>query len=306
VISESFRKKLENSTRCELHWDEPMKRHTSIRIGGNVEVLVVIKSQDEIQKVMQLSNEYDVPLTVIGNGSKLLVGDNGLSGLVLKISKGYDAINIMGNKMYVQAGCSLPFLAMRAADKSLSGLESLVGIPGTIGAAIIMNAGAHNHDISESVVYVDVLDYNGIFSRLYKEELNFEYRGSYLQNEKYVVTGIELELKSDSQNSIKAKMQNYLDWRIKNQPHKYPNAGSIFKNPPEHVAGRLIDEAGLKGMIYGGAKISEQKANFFENIDNAKASDIIHLMRISQKAVFNKYGIKLEPEIRIIGHHVND
>ena len=205
--------------------------------------------------------------------------------------------------MWAGAGCPLPRLSNLVAEEGLSGLEFSIGIPGTVGAAIIMNAGAHGHEIGDVVISVKAMRLNGEIYNKSKKELKFGYRKSILQTSTSIVLSVELLLVPGDSLEIRDIMTEYLRWRRENQPQDLPNAGSIFKNPPGLVAGKLIDEAGLKGMIIGGAKISEKRANFFQNMGNATASDIFKLMKLSQEKVLDKYGIDLIPEIQVMGIH---
>jgi UDP-N-acetylmuramate dehydrogenase len=278
-----------------------MKKHTSIRIGGPAEVLIIPQDESDLHRILLFADKASIPVTIMGNGTKLLVGDDGIPGIVVKITEGFDTVRISGDHVWAGAGCPLPRLSNLVAEEGLSGLEFSIGIPGTVGAAIIMNAGAHGHEIGDVVISVKAMRLNGEIYNKSKKELKFGYRESILQTSTSIVLSVELLLVPGDSLEIRDIMTEYLRWRRENQPQDLPNAGSIFKNPPGLVAGKLIDEAGLKGMIIGGAKISEKRANFFQNTGNATASDIFKLMKLSQEKVLDKYGIELVPEIQVMG-----
>lgn len=303
MISAKLKKDITALIKGRILWNEPMKKHTSIRIGGPAEVLIIPQDESELRRILLFADKALIPVTIMGNGTKLLVGDDGIPGIIVKITEGFDTVRISGDQVWAEAGCSLPRLSKLVAEEGLSGLEFSIGIPGTVGAAIIMNAGAHGHEIGDVVTSVNVIRLNGEILKISTKELKFGYRESILQTSTSIVLSVELSLVSGDSLEIKDTMTEYLRWRRENQPQDLPNAGSIFKNPPGLVAGKLIDEAGLKGMIIGGAKISEKRANFFQNMGNATASDILKLMKLSQEKVFDKYGVELKPEIRVIGIH---
>ena len=301
MLSEETKRNLIRFVKGKILFDEPMKNHTSFCIGGPADALVIPKDEVDLKNLLNFVKKNDVTLTVIGNGTKLLVSDKGIDGITVKVSGCFNDITISGPRVKAGAGYSLAKLSTLAADYGLSGLEFAIGIPGTVGGGIIMNAGAHESMMSDVVTSVTAMSLEGQLKKYSKNNLEFGYRKSRLQNNKEIVLSVEMKLKKDKVEKIKKKMHEYIEWRKKNQPLNLPNAGSIFKNPIHIPAGKLIDMAGFKGMRMGDAKISEKRANFIVNLGKATAHDVLNLMNIVQKGVLEKHRINLEPEIRIIG-----
>ncbi len=279
----------------------PMKNHTSLLIGGPAKILVLPKNQDDLKCLLNFAKKNSVQFVVIGNGTKLLVGDMGIDGIVIKMCGCFDDVQIQGTTATTGAGCLLPRASKLAADQGLSGLEFAVGIPGTIGGGIVMNAGAHGSSISDILTSVTVMDSDGRVHNYSREEIDFGYRRSGFQDGGSVILRADLDLKKSNMKEIQERMRQYAQWRKMNQPLEWPNAGSIFKNPSDISAGKLIDMAGLKTMRVGGAKISERHANFIINSGTATASDVLNLMLIIEEKVRQKSGVKLETDIRLLG-----
>ena len=301
MITEQPRKTLTKLIKRKILFDEPMKNHTSLRIGGPADALIIPRNEYDLKNLINFHKQTDIPLTVIGNGTKLLVSDEGIDGIVVKISGCFNNVTVSGSRVKAGAGHSLANLSRLVADHGLSGLEFAVGIPGTVGGGVVMNAGAHGSMMSDVVTSATVMNFEGEISKYSKSDINFGYRQSKFQNNHSTVLSVEMNLRKNNAEKIRKKMYEYIQWRKKNQPLDLPNAGSIFKNPKDTSAGKLIDMAGLKGMMVGGAKISEKRANFILNLGNATAQDVLSLMNAVQKRILEKYGFKLEPEIRIIG-----
>ena len=283
-----------------LFFNESMRNHTSLQVGGPAEVLVVPRDDSDLIRLITFASENSIKTTIVGAGTKLLVSDHGVEGIVIKISDCLTDLKLLGCNVEVGAGFKLAKLSQFVGKRGLSGLEFAVGIPGTIGGGVVMNAGAHGFSLSDMVTSVRAITLTGERKEFGKEKLGFGYRSSLFQGSEMIVTSAKLFLRSDSVKSISEKMSSYLKWRKENQPLDFPNAGSIFKNPPNLIAGKLIDEAGLNGYVIGDAKVSEKRGNFIINLGNATASDIISLIDLVKKRVYEKFKVRLECEIRSI------
>ena len=295
---------LNSLVRGQIRFSEPMKFHTSFRIGGPAKVLAIPADIEDIKKLILYANRVDIPWYVIGNGTNLLVADEGIRGIVIKISKVLDDIRFSGQKVIVGAGASLSFSSKKAAEKGLSGLEFGIGIPGTIGGAVAMNAGCGGQDISQVLQKVKVINNKGDRLEIAADECQFGYRRSRFQRDDLIVVEAELllELLLDEENhiAIKERMSKLMQKRRKTQPLNYPNAGSIFKNPEGDFAGRLIEAAGCKGMTIGDAMVSQLHANFIVNRGKATAKDVIALITKVQDTVKSKFNILLDTEVTIL------
>lgn len=281
---------------------EPMSKHTTIRIGGKAETFVNAQSPKEIIRWSKYSLERDLPLSVIGNGSNLLVSDDGIQGLVMKIYSPSAKIIQKDETITVFSGYPMGKLINWVAASGLGGIENLAGIPGTIGGAVVMNAGARGCEIGSFVEWISVWDLGTLQVRtLTREDLNFSYRYSSLQNQGYLVLEVNLKFDRQSPEVLKKRITDVLNQRNSSQPINFPNAGSIFKNPPNLSAGRLIEEVGLKGYRIGNAQISDKHGNFIINLGDAKAKDVMELINIARKEVFDKFNVILKPEVRILG-----
>lgn len=295
------KKELDGLITGEARLDECMAKHTTWRIGGPADILVLPADADDVQRVVRYAGEEKIPLTVVGNGSNLLVRDRGIRGIVLKITRGLNNIDINGLTIRAGAGVMLPVLAGKAAERGLTGLEFACGIPGAVGGAVVMNAGANGQSISEVIQEVKVINPDGSCRVLTGPELTFRYRGSVFLTESMVVVEVLFVLKKDGEESIRRRMEELMAKRKAAQPLEQPNAGSVFANPPGAAAGRLIDEAGGKGMQVGNARVSEKHANFIINLGGATAGDILGLIEKVQELVHRKHGVQLNTEVRVLG-----
>lgn len=288
--------------------NEPMKNHTSFKIGGNADFFVKANDVDEVKFILKISKENNIPLTIIGNGSNLLVKDNGIRGIVLKIN--IDKIDInevfIDDEKYAEitvgAGVLLGKLAFILLNNNISGFEFASGIPGTIGGAIRMNAGAYGSEFKDIVIETVCMNRDGDIFTLTNEQQQFEYRKSIFKEKDYLVLESKLLLKYEEDNTaIKEKMDEYKKSRIDKQPIEYPSAGSTFKRGTEFITAKLIDECGLKGYRVGDAEVSLKHAGFIINKGNASAKDVLELIEIIKKTVYEKVGKNIELEIEIVG-----
>jgi len=281
--------------------DEPMKNHTSFRIGGPADLLLLPSEVQHIRTALEECRDLGIPFYVMGNGSNLLVSDRGFRGLIIKISDSYSKVNIHDNIIWAQAGALISTISKEAIDAGLSGLEFAVGIPGTLGGATAMNAGAYTREMKEVIQSVLVLTSNGEEFRLTNSELEFSYRNSLIQEQGLIMLEASMVLTFGEKKAISELANDYTCLRQRNQPLSFPSAGSIFKRPPDNFAGKLIYEAGLRGLKVGDARISEQHCGFIINSANATANDVIALIDIVRNEVKKKTGIELLLEVKIIG-----
>ncbi|MBR5246810.1 MAG: UDP-N-acetylmuramate dehydrogenase [Clostridia bacterium] len=285
-----------------VEFNAPMKKYTSFKCGGNASLLITPTSSDSLQKIISYCYTKNIKPLIIGNGSNLLVTDNGINNIVIKIGSKMSQIELIDETtIFCEAGASLKSLCMFALENSLSGLEFAYGIPGTLGGAVYMNAGAYGGEMKDVLFSCKHIDENGNVGEIEQNELNLRYRGSaYTDNGCTVVSAI-MKLKKAEKTDIKGAMDDKLQRRKDKQPLEYPSAGSTFKRPEGYFAGALIEESGLKGYTVGGAQVSEKHAGFVINKNNATATDIITLIKDVQKIVFENSGIMLETEVKIIG-----
>lgn len=276
---------------------EPMSRHTTFRTGGPAELFLEIRRAPELQKLLTFFFESGTKYFVVGNGSNLLVDDGGYDGAILHIGDGFCGIRVAEEKITAQAGTLLVRAASAALEHSLTGLEFAFGIPGSVGGGAVMNAGAYDGEMSRVVSLVRGFTADGKEVALQNKELDFGYRNSILKREKIVVTEVEFKLSGGIRKEISAKMADFTERRRAKQPLEYPSAGSTFKRPEGYFAGKLIMDAGLRGMRVGGAQVSEKHCGFIVNRGGATAADIRQLMEKVQKAVKEQFGVELEPEI---------
>lgn len=286
--------------------NECMTAHTSFKIGGPADVLVIADKEDDIRKVCAYASEKNVPLTVMGNGTNMLVSDNGIEGIVLAIkgtSYEFKFTDAEGGKVRakVPAGVLLSVFAKQAAKAGFTGTECLSGIPGAVGGAVAMNAGAYGGEIKDIIVSADVLDKDLKLITLSKDELELSYRNSAVLKNGYIVISAEFELSPDNPDEILARMEDFNSRRKEKQPLNYPSAGSTFKRPEGYFAGKLIQDAGLRGYEVGMAKVSEKHCGFVINTGGASASDVMRLIADVKEKVYENSGVMLEPEVRIIG-----
>lgn len=276
---------------------EPMSRHTTFRTGGPAELFLEINKISEIRELLAFFHESGTKYFVVGKGSNLLVDDAGYDGAILHIAGGLSGIGIAEEKIVAQAGAALGRVASAALEHSLTGLEFAFGIPGSVGGGAVMNAGAYDGDMSKVVSLVTGLTRDGKEVRFTKEELDFGYRSSLLKREKIVVTEVEFRLSGGRRKEISAKMADFTERRRTKQPLEYPSAGSTFKRPEGYFAGKLIMDAGLRGMKIGGAQVSEKHCGFIINQGGATSADIRQLMEEVQRRVREQFGVELEPEV---------
>ena len=301
MINREFYEKLAEIISVEnILENEPMSKHTTFRIGGNADVFVSPKVS-QVADIIALAKEYDVPVTIVGNGSNLLVGDKGIRGLVLSFGKEAEEIQLDGRCMVVSAGTILAKAAAEAAKNSLTGLEFAAGIPGTLGGAIVMNAGAYGGEMKDVVVSVKVLTPECEMVELSKEELDFSYRHSCIPEKGYIVLEATIELMPGEENVIRETMADFKARRVDKQPLEYPSAGSTFKRPEGYFAGKLIQDADLRGYKVGGAQVSEKHCGFVINVGNATAKDVLQLIEDVKRIVWDKFQVELEPEVKMIG-----
>lgn len=280
---------------------EPMSKHTSFRIGGPADLLAMPQDEAELAALLAKAGEQAVPITLMGNGSNLLVRDKGIRGLVIKLGNMLSDIAVCGSNIIFGSGVSLAMASKKAAELGLSGMEFAVGIPGSIGGAVYMNAGAYDGEMANVVTKVRVMDALGNVRELGAEELDFAYRHTALQGSNLIVTAVTVELQQGDKEAILAKMADFSNRRITKQPLELPSAGSMFKRPVGYYAGTLIDQTGLKGYTVGGAQVSEKHAGFVVNVGGATAADVLQLISDVQEKVFAAHGVRLESEVLLLG-----
>ena len=297
----SIKQKLQSIVGEEnLRVDEPMKKHTTFKVGGNAQFLVMPKEIKQIADLIGFVKDNGINYYVLGNGSNVLVRDEGIDGVVIKISSNFSDISVRKCEIIAKSGANLINISRKALNNGLGGFEFASGIPGTLGGAVYMNAGAYGREIKDVLVYANVLDSYGNIVNLTNKELEFDYRKSILSKKDYIVLDAKIKLYNDDKQKIQKYMEELTQKRREKQPLKDPNAGSTFKRPEGNFAAKLIEDAGLKGHRIGGAKVSEKHAGFIINTGNATATDILELMKYVEDVVKQKYGIILEPEIKII------
>ena len=298
--------KLKSRFDCDILINERMSNHTSYGIGGSVLAYIRPNNKNDLIKIIKMMNEKNHKTYYLGSGSNLLVNDKDINAFVITTARAIKDLKITNNIIHADSGVMLGKLVKESMKHKLTGLESLAGVPGTLGGALKMNAGAWGSEISNYLTSVEIVDINGSVKTLKPIDLNFGYRSSSFSSE-YFILSAQFKLKSSSKENIKIKKAKASDGRKKTQPLKYRSAGSVFKNPLSNLAaGFLIEKSGLKGTKYGDAEISTHHANFFINHGNAKASDVAFLIRLSRKTVYEKYGIMLDLELRTIGFNNNN
>lgn len=292
--------KLSDVTQGSLLKNEAMSKHTSYGIGGPAKAYVKPKDEVDLANILKFASKHKISTFFIGSGSNILVSDDGIDGIVITLGKSLKKLIIKGTSVYCQSGVMLGKFVKECISRNLSGVESLIGVPGTVGGAIIMNAGAFGSEISNYLKKVTVMTMSGQLKSYKVDDIHFSYRNSSFQNNEILISA-EFELIQSDKKSVVEKKSIASGGRKKSQPLKYRSAGSIFKNPDEGAAGFYIDKAGLKGSKSGDAEISPIHANFFVNHGSAKASDIVELIRLARKTVKEKFGIMLELEIKTLG-----
>jgi UDP-N-acetylmuramate dehydrogenase len=281
--------------------EEPMKNHVTFRVGGPADFFVTPKNYEELSWVLKCCAKYEMPCYIMGNGSNLLVSDQGYRGVVIQLFRQLNDIQCEGNVIRAQAGALLSAVANRALEEKLTGFEFAAGIPGTLGGACVMNAGAYGGEMKDVLKSVTVLTREGERITLQKNELELGYRTSIIAKKDYIVLEAEIELKAGDAEEIKAVMDDLKERRTTKQPLEYPSAGSTFKRPEGYFAGKLIQESGLQGFQVGGAQVSEKHCGFVINKDQATAADIAELIRQVQDRVEEKFGVRLETEVKRLG-----
>jgi UDP-N-acetylmuramate dehydrogenase len=284
---------------------ESMAEHTSFRIGGPADYYVTPQDPESLARGIALCAEEKVPYYIVGNGTNLLIADKGFRGVIFQILRSMDSITCREEDgvllVFAQAGTLLSRAARTVAEKGYSGFEFAVGIPGTIGGAVMMNAGAYGGEIGDHLLYVDVLDEKGQTLRLTLPELDFGYRRSIVMDRGYIVLGVCMSFEKGDPDAVMQRVEELSGKRRSSQPLEYPSAGSTFKRPEGYFAGKLIQDCGLKGLTVGGAQVSEKHAGFVINIGGATAADVRELIRQVQERVKDQFGVLMEPEIRMIG-----
>lgn len=281
--------------------NEPMSRRTTFRVGGAAQIFAEPTDAEQVCALIKLCREENVPYSIIGNGSNLLVSDLGIDGVVIHIGSSMDAVSVDGTVIIAGCGILLSRLSRIAEQNSLSGLEFASGIPGTLGGGICMNAGAYGGELKDVVRSVTYADENGVIKTVHADELDFSYRHSMFSERQCAVLECTMELKHGTREEISASMRDYSARRAEKQPLDMPSAGSTFKRPEGHFAGQLIQDAGLKGFSVGGAQVSEKHAGFVVNKGSATSADIEELIKTVQQKVFENSGVMLEPEVKFIG-----
>ena len=284
-----------------IYVDEPMKKHTTFRVGGPADYFITPKTKEEVKELIALCKEFDMPYYVLGNGSNLLVSDKGYRGVIIQIYKEMNQIEIDGENINVQAGALLSRIGNAALEAELSGFEFAAGIPGTMGGAGVMNAGASGGEMKDILVSATVLTPEGEIITLINEELELGYRTSIIAKKSYIVLEAVVALQKGDKEAIKARMDELRTQRTTKQPLEYPSAGSTFKRPEGYFAGKLIQDAGLRGFQVGGAQVSEKHCGFVINKENATAADVLELMNQVATIVKDKFGVELEPEVKRLG-----
>ena len=280
--------------------NEPLSNYTFTKTGGNGDLVITPKTYQEVQNVYKYSLKHNIPITILGNGSNLIVKDGGIRGIVLILTE-MNNIYLLDKKIKAQSGASIIEVSGFALKSSLTGLEFACGIPGSIGGALYMNAGAYGGVVSDVLQEALVLDSNGDFLTLSKDEMELDYRKSSIAQNGYLVLEATFGLTPGNFNEIKTKMEELTFQRESKQPLEYPSCGSVFKRPPGYFAGKLIQDSGLQGKQIGGAQVSTKHAGFIVNVGSASASDYLELISHIQKTVKTKFGVDLEPEVIIIG-----
>ena len=302
MTKQAVEKLAELAGKEQVHPDEPMSRHTTFRIGGPADCLVIPENEEILYQVLSFCREEDIPYYVMGNGSNLLVSDEGFRGVVIQLYRGLQSMVIEGNRIIASSGVLLSAIARAAlTEGSLGGMEFAAGIPGTLGGAAVMNAGAYGGEMKDIIRMVRVLDETLTVRGIPGQEMAFGYRTSIVKEKNYIVLGAEIELQEGDPQKISERMEELRQQRISKQPLDLPSAGSTFKRPAGYFAGKLIMDAGLRGYRVGGARVSEKHCGFVVNTGGATAADVDRLMHDVQDKVFEQFGVLLEPEVRKLG-----
>lgn len=281
--------------------DEPMKQHTTFKIGGPADYFLVPETGEEVGEIIKICRKTDTPYFILGNGSNLLVGDGGYRGAVIQVYRNMSTVTVEGTTITAQAGALLSAVAAAAKNASLTGFEFAGGIPGTVGGAAVMNAGAYGGEMKDVLVEVTVMDAEGKIFAISAEKLELGYRTSVIKKAGYIVLEAKIRLKEGDQEAIRERMKELTIQRTTKQPLEYPSAGSTFKRPEGYFAGKLVMDSGLRGYQVGGARVSEKHCGFVINAGDATAKDVRTLMDNVRDIVYEKYGVTLEPEVKFLG-----
>ena len=302
---ETVMNEINNKTASLCFMNESLKKHTTYGIGGPADLMIFPKSKQDLIKVIEIINENKIQLTILGSGSNVLVSDNGIRGAVISLKNSLKQIEVDDNILYAECGTMLGKIVKHAVKNNLIGLENLNGVPGTLGGALIMNAGAWGGEISENLIHVEVINSKSEIQKIQKKDLNFSYRQSSF-NKDDILLSAKFNLKKADKDIIKENFIEAQSGRKKSQPLNKRSAGSLFKNPKNNSAGKLLDEAGLKGFSIGDAKISEKHANFFINDGDATSKDMLMLIKKAHKEVKDKFNINLSLEVKLMGFNEDE
>ena len=297
---ETVMNEINNKTASLCLMNESLKKHTTYGIGGPADLMIFPKSKQDLIKVIEIINENKIQLTILGSGSNVLVSDNGIRGAVISLKNSLKQIEVDDNILYAECGTMLGKIVKHAVKNNLIGLENLNGVPGTLGGALIMNAGAWGGEISENLIHVEIMNSKNEIQKIQKKDLNFSYRQSSF-NKDDILLSAKFNLKKADKDIIKENFIEAQSGRKKSQPLNKRSAGSLFKNPKNNSAGKLLDEAGLKGFSIGDAKISEKHANFFINDGDASSRDMLMLIKKAHKEVKDKFNVNLSLEVKLMG-----
>lgn len=294
----------ENGNYGEVRFSEEMKNHTTFEIGGPCDVMIIPENKEQVLNTLKTIKEHDFSYMVIGNGSNLLVSDQGLRMAIIKLGEAFSQIKIEGEKVYAQAGAELAEVAKASIEEGLAGMEYVSGIPGNIGGAITMNAGAYGGEMKDIVGTVTCLGQDLEIRTYTNEDMHFSYRHSRVQEENLIVLEVELALEKGNQEEIDELYHSLTQRREEKQPLEYASAGSTFKRPEGYYAGKLIDDAGLRGYKHNNAMVSEKHCGFVINTGGAACDDVLYVIRHIQKEIYDKYRVKLQTEVKILGEEI--
>lgn len=300
-MDQTFLSRLKEELReDQIRQREPMKHHVTFRVGGEADYFLLPQTEEEVGKILTLCREFEIPFYIVGNGSNLLVSDQGYKGAVVYL-RNLQQIRVEGDRIHAQAGVLLSKVAVAAWENSLSGFEFAEGIPGTIGGACVMNAGAYGGELKDVLESAVVLTKEGKILRLSREEMELGYRTSVISQKGYVALKVTLQLQRGKQEEIGDRMADFKQRRVSKQPLEYPSAGSTFKRPEGYFAGKLIQDTGLRGFSCGGAQVSEKHCGFVINKKDATAAEVYSLICQVSDRVYEKFGVRLEPEVKRLG-----
>ena len=304
-MNNSLLETIKKNILAEVAINEPLSKHTTYGIGGPAEIMVFPENKTDLIQIIRTARKMNQPVSILGSGSNILISDDGIKGVVVSLKNTLKLIEIENQKLYAECGSMLGRIVKQAVKHNLIGLENLNGVPGTLGGALVMNAGAWGGEISENLVQVELIDEDGKLRYLQKNEINFSYRQSSF-NKKDILLSAEFLLKKADKEIINKNFVEAQTGRKSTQPLNKRSAGSLFKNPKGHSAGKLIDEAGLKGFSIGQAKISDKHANFFINEGNASSKDMLQLIKKAHQTVKEKFNINLELEVKLMGFNKSE